>query len=41
MSLIKEKDEVIKKMAHESYIIANNKYEINKVNQSILKIMNL
>ena len=41
MSLIKEKDEVIKKMAHESHIIANNKYEINKVNQSILKIMNL
>jgi len=41
MSLIKEKDEVIKKMAHESYIIANNKYKINKVNQSILKIMNL
>ncbi|MDA8836198.1 glycosyltransferase family 4 protein [Candidatus Pelagibacter bacterium] len=41
MKLLKEKDETIEKMARESYLIAKNKYEINKVNQSILKIMNL
>ena len=41
ISLIKEKDEIVKKMAQESFIIAKNKYEINKVNQSILNIMNL
>jgi hypothetical protein len=28
-------------MAQESYLIAKNKYEINKVNQSMLNIMNL
>jgi len=39
--LLKEKDESIKKMAQESYLIAKNKYEINKVNQSMLNIMNL
>ena len=39
--LIKEKDKNIKKMAHESFLIAKNKYEIKKVNQSILDIMNL
>ena len=39
--LINEKDETIEKMAQESYLIAKNKYDINKVNQSILNIMNL
>ena len=39
--LLKEKDEKKKKMAQESYLIAKNKYEINKVNQSMLNIMNL
>ncbi|MBD1109349.1 glycosyltransferase family 4 protein [Pelagibacterales bacterium SAG-MED50] len=41
MKLLKEKDKKIKKMAKESFLIAKNKYEINKVNQSILDIMNL
>ena len=39
--LLKEKDENINKMAHESYLIAKKKYEINKVNQSMLDIMSL
>ena len=39
--LLKEKDETIKKMVQESYLIAKDKYEINKVNQSMLDIMNL
>ena len=39
--LLNEKDETIKKMAKESYLIAKNKYEINKINQSMLNIMNL
>ena len=41
MILLKEKDETIKKMANESFLIAKNKFEINKVNRSILDIMNL
>jgi len=39
--LLKEKDEIIKKMAQESYSIAKNKYEIRKVNQNMLDIMDL
>ncbi len=39
--LLNEKDETIVKMAKESYLIAKNKYDINKVNQSMLNIMNL
>ena len=39
--LLKEKEKILKKMARESFLIARNKYEINKVNQSILDIMNL
>ena len=39
--LLKEKDETIKKMAKESFLIAKNKFEINKVNRSIIDIMNL
>ena len=39
--LLNEKDETIEKMAKESYLIAKNKYDINKVNQSILNILNL
>lgn len=41
MKLLNEKNETIEKMAYESYLIAKNKYEINKVNQSILNIMRL
>ena len=41
IKLLNEKDEIIKKMAIESHLIAKNKYEINKVNKSILNIMNL
>ena len=32
---------MVEKMAKESYLIAKNKYDINKVNQSILNILNL
>lgn len=39
--LLNEKDETIEKMAKESYLIAKNKYDIDKVNQSIINIMNL
>ena len=39
--LLQENDETVKKMAQESYLIAKNKYEISKVNQSMLDIMNL
>ncbi len=39
--LLNEKDETLKKMAHESYLLAKKKYEINKVNQSMLDIMSL
>ena len=41
IKLIKEKDEVIKKMAEESYLKAKDKFEINKVNKSMLEIMGL
>ena len=41
IDLLKVKNNIIKKMANESFIIAKNKYEINKVNKSILDIMNL
>ena len=41
INLLKEKNEIVNKMANESFLIAKNKYEINKVNQSILDIMNL
>jgi len=41
MKLLKEKDENLKKMASKSYMIARNKFEINKVNKSMLHIMNL
>lgn len=39
--LLKEKDETIERMAKESFLIANNKFEINIINQNIIKIMNL
>ncbi len=39
--LLKSKDEIVKKMAKESFLIAKNKYEISKVNKSILDIMSL
>jgi glycosyltransferase involved in cell wall biosynthesis len=39
ITLLKEKDETLKKMAEESCLLAKNKYEINKVNQSILDII--
>ena len=41
IKLINEKDEVIKKMAKESYLKAKDKFEINKVNKSMLEIMGL
>lgn len=41
INFVEEKDEKIKKMAQESFLLAKTKYEINKVNQSILDIMNL
>ncbi len=39
--LLNETDENLEKMANESYLLAKNKYEINKVNKSMIKIMNL
>jgi glycosyltransferase involved in cell wall biosynthesis len=41
ISLLEESDQNIKKMAYESYLLAKNKFEIDKVNKSMLKIMNL
>ena len=41
IKLIKEKDKKIKSMAKESYLIAKEKYEIDKVNTNMLNIMNL
>ena len=41
INLINEKDENIKKMSKQSFFIAKNKYEINKVNQSIIDIIGL
>ncbi len=39
--LLKQSNKNLKKMAKESFLIAKNKYEINKVNKSILELMNL
>ena len=41
ISLLKNSDENINKMANESYMLAKNKFEVSKVNKSILNIMNL
>lgn len=41
IELIKKKDKKIKSMAKESYLIAREKYEIDKVNTNMLNIMNL
>ena len=41
ISLLKKKNKVVEKMAHESFLIAKKKYEINIVNQSILDIIGL
>ena len=41
IKLLNEKEKTLKKMAKESYLIAKNKFEIGKVNKSMLKIMNL
>ena len=38
--LLNESDENLKKMAMKSYLIAKNKFEINKVNKSLIDIMN-
>jgi glycosyltransferase involved in cell wall biosynthesis len=41
IKLLNEKEKNLKKMAKESYLIAKNKFEIDKVNNSMLNIMNL
>lgn len=41
ITLLEEKDETIQAMAKESYLIAKNKYQIEKVNKSILSIIGL
>ena len=41
ISLLKESNKSIKTMAKESFLIAKKKYEIKKINQNILNIMNL
>ena len=39
--LLNETDKNIERMAKESFLIAQNKYEINKINQSMLNMMDL
>jgi glycosyltransferase involved in cell wall biosynthesis len=39
--LLEEKEEIIQKMAQESFLLAKHKYNVNKVNQNILDIMGL
>ena len=41
ITLLKEKDKKINNMAKESYLIANKKFKIQKVNKSILSIIGL
>ena len=41
ITLLEEKDETIQAMAKESYLIAKDKYQIEKVNKSILSIIGL
>ena len=41
ITLLEETDKKIKIMAKESYLIAKNKYQIEKVNKSILSIIGL
>ena len=41
ISLLKESNKSIKTMAKESFLIAKKKYEIKKINQNILNIINL
>ena len=41
MKLLRENEENLKKMGHESYLLAKKRYEINKVNQNIFEIMEL
>ena len=41
ISLLEESEEAIKKMALESYLLAKNKFEIGKVDKSMLNIMKL
>ena len=39
--LLRKKNKIVKKMAYESYLLAENKFEINKINKKMLEIMNL
>jgi glycosyltransferase involved in cell wall biosynthesis len=39
--LLEEKEEVIQNMAKESFLIAKNKFEVNKVNESYINILGL
>lgn len=39
--LLQKNEKVLKRMAFKSFLIAKNKFEINKVNQNMLDIMNL
>jgi len=41
IKLLEEKEEVIQKMARASYDLARNKYDVIKVNRSILNILGL
>jgi glycosyltransferase involved in cell wall biosynthesis len=41
VTLLREKEKIVKRMAHESYLLAKSKYEINKVNKKMLAIMKL
>jgi glycosyltransferase involved in cell wall biosynthesis len=39
--LLKKNEKILKRMAYKSFLIAKRKFEINKVNQNMLDIMNL
>jgi hypothetical protein len=41
ITLLEEKEKIIQAMGKESYLIAKEKYQIEKVNKSILSIIGL
>jgi hypothetical protein len=41
IKLLKEKEVKIKSMGKESYILAKEKYDVEKVNKSLIDILNL
>ena len=41
VQILKTKDDKIQKMGKESFILAKDKYAVEKINKNILNIMNL